>query len=180
MQNSRSSSPMFRYLAGLSAGRLVLWCYFIWYLVVVVRYFDASPRLWLTSLGLSLIIGTALLINTTRSGSQRVRLEAWPTFRLFLIPLCVSSFAALVKSQGFIAIFSPHWGELATAVGLCAALCIASAWARRLAAGDASTPTASMDTTVEQQSHPVERKENDACQIDDDDSRNSGALQSSP
>jgi hypothetical protein len=176
LQNGRSKNPLLRYLAGLSAGRLVLWCYFIWYLVVVVRYFDTSPRLWLTSLGLSLIIGTALLINTTRSGSQRVRLEAWPTFRLFLIPFCVSSFSALVKSHGFIAIFSPHWGELATAVGLCAMLYAATAWARRRRA---STPGAAMDTTVEQPSPRVERKENDACQIDDDDSR-SGALQSSP
>ena len=46
-----------RYLAGLSTGRLILWCYLIWYLVVLVRYFDASLRLWLTSLGLSIIIG---------------------------------------------------------------------------------------------------------------------------
>jgi hypothetical protein len=166
---------LLRYLAGLSAGRLVLWCYFIWYLVVVVRYFDASPWLWLTSLGLSLIIGTALLINTTRSGSQRVRLEPWPTFRLFLIPFCVSSFSALVKSRGFIAIFSPHWGELATAIGLCAALCAAAVWARRRCA---STPGAATDTTGEQPPL-VERKENDPCQINDDD-RRSGALQSSP
>jgi hypothetical protein len=177
MQNRRFANPLIRYLAGLSAGRLVLWCYFIWYLVVVVRYFDPSPWLWLTSLGLSLIIGLALLINTTRSGSQRVRLEAWPTFRLFLIPFCVSSFSALVKSRGFIAIFSPHWGELSTAVGLCAALCGSTVWARRLVASPA-TPAPIADTTGEQPLL-VERKENDACPIDDD-SRSRGALQSSP
>src|SRR5205807_99044 len=106
------------YLARLSAGRLVLWCYFIWYLVVLVCYFDPNPYLWLTSLGLSLIIGAALYINTSVSGSRRVRLEPWPAFRLFLTPFCVSSFSALVKGKNFILIFSPHVGELVFAVAL--------------------------------------------------------------
>jgi len=117
--------PLLRYLANLSAGMLILWCYFVWYLVVLVRYFDPRPRLWLTSLGLSVIIGAALLINTTASGRRRVKLEPWPMFRLFVTPFCVSSFAALVKEHHFIMIFSPKWGEMATAAGLCAALCTA-------------------------------------------------------
>ena len=41
-----------RYLSTLNKGRLILWCYLIWYMVVLVRYFDPNPRLWLTSLGL--------------------------------------------------------------------------------------------------------------------------------
>lgn len=113
---------LLRYLAGLSAGRFILWCYFIWYLVVAVRYFDPSPTLWLTSLGLSGIVGFALLINITHSGRTRVRLEWWPMFRLFMMPLCVSSFAALVKGRGFVLIFSPDWREMAVAAGLCALL----------------------------------------------------------
>lgn len=112
-----------RYLANLNNGRLILWCYFIWYCVVLVRYFDPSPRLWLTSLGLSLIIGFALYISTTLAGAQKVRLEFWQSFRLFLMPFCVSSFAALVKGRGFILIFSPHPGEILLALGLCALLC---------------------------------------------------------
>jgi hypothetical protein len=119
------------YLAGLSAGMLILWCYFIWYLVVLVRYFDPRPRLWLTSVGLSLIIGTALLINTTASGRRRVTLEPWPTFRLFLTPFCVSSFAALVKDRQFVMIFSPRWNENLAALGLCAVLCAAVAILKR-------------------------------------------------
>jgi hypothetical protein len=119
------SRKLVDYLPGLSVGMLILWCYFIWYLVVLVRYFDPRPRLWLTSLGLSLIIGTALLINTTASGRRRVTLEPWPTFRLFLTPFCVSSFAALVKDRQFVMIFSPRWDENLTALGLCAALCAA-------------------------------------------------------
>ena len=118
------------YFAHLTGGRFVLWCYLIWYLVVLVRYFDPNPRLWLTSLGLSLIIGTALLINTTMSGTRRVSLEGWPAFRLFVMPFCVSSFSALVKGRGFVLVFSPDWREMAAAVGLCGLLAALAAGAR--------------------------------------------------
>jgi hypothetical protein len=119
-----------RYLAGLSFGRLILWCYLIWYGVVLARYFDPSPRLWLTSLGLSVIIGMALYISTT-SGKKPVQLGFWPAFRLFLMPFCVSSFAALVKDRGFILVFSPRPMEIAAAAGLCAVFCGLAALARR-------------------------------------------------
>ena len=112
---------LLRYLANLSTGRLILWCYFIWYLVVLVRYFDPSLRLWLTSLGLSAIIGFALYLSTV-SGTNKVKLEFWQMFRLFLMPFCVSSFAALVKGKGFILIFSPKIEEVGLAVGLCLVL----------------------------------------------------------
>ena len=130
---------LLRYLAHLSAGRLVLWCYFIWWGVVLVRYFDPSPALWLTSAGLSLIIGTALLINTTASGTRRVSLEPWPTFRLFLTPFCVSSFSALVKGRGFFLIFSPRAADLLIALALCAGLWAAAA-AARAPSRDVPTP----------------------------------------
>lgn len=120
------------YLAGLSRGRFVLWCYFIWWIVVLIRYFDPDPQIWLTSFGLSVIIGTALYINTTASGTARVRLEPWPVFRLFLTPFCVSSFASLVKGRGFVLIFSPRWQEMAIALGACAALGALVLAARRL------------------------------------------------
>jgi len=114
---------LLRYLTGLSTGRLILWCYFIWYCVVLVRYFDANLRLWLTSLGLSIIIGAALYISTTASSANKVKLDFWQTFRLFLMPFCVSSFAALVKGKGFILIFSPKPAEILIATALCALLC---------------------------------------------------------
>jgi hypothetical protein len=113
-----------RYFATLSTGRLILWCYFIWYSVVLVRYFDRAPRLWLTSLGLSGIIGFALYLSTAGSGTTKVKLDRWQLFRLFLMPFCVSSFAALVKGKGFILIFSPKPGENLLAVALCAGLCL--------------------------------------------------------
>jgi hypothetical protein len=114
---------LIRYLSNLSKGRLILWCYFIWYLVVLVRYFDPSPRLWLTSVGLSLIIGFALYVSTTAAGDNKVKLERWQVIRLFMMPFCVSSFSALVKGKGFFLIFSPSLEEILIAVGLCAVLC---------------------------------------------------------
>jgi hypothetical protein len=119
------------YLSNLSKGRLILWCYFIWYLVVLVRYFDPSPRLWLTSLGLSLIIGFALYVSTTAAGEKAVKLERWQIIRLFMMPFCVSSFSALVKGKGFILIFSPNLDEILIAVGLCAVLCVLVALLKR-------------------------------------------------
>lgn len=134
-----------RYLAELSIGRFVLWCYFFYWLVIAVRYFEPNIQLWLTALGLSLIIGVALYINAAASGRVRVRLEAWPTFRLFLTPFCVSSFAALVKGRGFWIIFSPRPSDLAIAGGLCAALG-AARWACRQRIVRKATPIAHLAT----------------------------------
>ena len=114
---------LIHYVSTLSKGRLILWCYFVWYLVVLVRYFDPSPRLWLTSVGLSLIIGFALFISTTAAGETKVKLERWQVIRLFMMPFCVSSFSALVKGKGFVLIFSPDPKEILLAVGLCVLLC---------------------------------------------------------
>lgn len=115
-------SKLLQYLRNLSTGRLILWCYLIWYMVVLVRYFDSSLRLWLTSVGLSLIIGFALYLSTAGSGTTKVQFDRWQTFRLFLMPFCVSSFAALVKDKGFILVFSPRLADIGIAVGLCLAL----------------------------------------------------------
>ena len=100
-----------RYLAQLTPGRLVLWCYAIWYVVNVWNHFDTNPRLWLTSLGLSGIIGLALLLSTRSSNGKSASLDPWVVFRLFLMPFCVSSFAALVKGAGYILIFPPTWRQ---------------------------------------------------------------------
>ena len=98
---------LLRYLSTLTTGRIILWCYAIWYVVNVVHHFDSRPRLWLTSIGLSAIIGLAMLISTRTSSTGTTRLDRWQIFRLFLMPFCVSSFAALVKDAGYILIFPP-------------------------------------------------------------------------
>ena len=113
---------LWEYFRNLNRGRLILWCYLVWYLVVLVRYFDPTPQLWLTSLGLSAIIGIALYLSAT-AGATKVKLDRWSIFRLFLMPFCVSSFAALVKGKGFILVFSPQLNENLLAIGLIALFC---------------------------------------------------------
>jgi hypothetical protein len=113
---------LLRYLRQLDTARIILWCYAIWYAVVFVHYFDPNPMLWLTSFGLSGIIGCALLLST-RAAIGESRLNGWGIFRLFLMPFCVSSFAALVKGRGFILIFAPSLRENLMALVFCGAFC---------------------------------------------------------
>lgn len=113
--------PLIPYLRHLSTGRTILWCYFIWWALSVANHFDASPRIWLTSLGLSGIIGAALLISTqSQSAARWVWPDRWVVFRLFLMPFCVSSFAALVKSAGYVLVFPPTLHENTLGAGLIA------------------------------------------------------------
>jgi hypothetical protein len=121
-----------RYLAGLRPAQRVLWCYLIWYLVVLARYFDPSPTLWASSLGISGIVGTALYLSTTRAGRVPVKLDRWQVVRLFLMPFCVSSFAALIKGHGFVLIFHPRWRDNLIATAACAAFIATSALLRAL------------------------------------------------
>ena len=112
---------MYRYIAGLSAGKTVLWCYAIWYLVNVVNHFDSSASIWLNSLGISALIGVALMLSIGNSVSQT---DPWQTIRLFLMPFCVSSFSALIKDKGYILIFPPQAAEAAISIGSCVAFVI--------------------------------------------------------
>jgi Na+/H+-dicarboxylate symporter len=104
------------YLINLKPGKIVLWCYLIWYLVLATRYFDPSPAIWLNALGISAIIGTSLFLGIRSPGRQP---ERWQVFRLFLTPFCVSSFSALIKGKGFILIFPPGLTDLTMAAGAC-------------------------------------------------------------
>jgi hypothetical protein len=111
---------LLRYLANLTTGRIILWCYAIWYVVNVTHHFDSRPRLWLTSIGLSAIIGFALLLSTRSSSRGTTQLDGWQIFRLFLMPFCVSSFAALVKDAHYLLIFPPTPRENWIGLGLIA------------------------------------------------------------
>ncbi len=112
-----------RYLASLTPPRLVLWCY-IWWVIVAWRYFDPSPRLWLSSLGISAIIGTGLYLSTAHGGRSRTRLEPWQVARLYIMPFCVSSFAALIKGHGFVLVFHPSLADNLAALVSCGAFVV--------------------------------------------------------
>ena len=120
-----------RYLAELTLPRLVLWCYLIWYGFVLVRYFDPSARLWLSSLGISAIIGIALYLSVREPGKSPP--DRWTTMRLFLMPFCVSSFSQLIKGKGFVLVFPPDLHEIAISLGACAAFVLLVWSVRRVA-----------------------------------------------
>ncbi len=106
-----------QYLSNMSNGKLVLWCYLIWWVSAVTHHFDPSPAIWLNSVGISLVIGFALLLSV--GGLKSATRDGWQTCRLFAMPFCVSSFSSLIKGKGFVLIFPPSSGELAVAVSLC-------------------------------------------------------------
>lgn len=110
---------MVRYLRQMSGQTLFLWLYLIWYLSMAGQYFDAAPALWGNAFGLSLIVGTALMLSTGPITTQRLKSHFWQLFRLYLCPFCVSSFSALTKDQGFHLILSPLLYRNLLALGCC-------------------------------------------------------------
>lgn len=108
-------SVIYSYFIELKPGRMLLWCYLIWYLATVYYHFDPSWKLWLNSAGISLVIGTALMLSVSNGGG----VDYWQIFRLYWMPFAVSSFAALIKNKGYIVIFSANTGEVLVAMGAC-------------------------------------------------------------
>ncbi|NJO73735.1 MAG: hypothetical protein HC833_08225 [Leptolyngbyaceae cyanobacterium RM1_406_9] len=108
---------LIQYFYEIKLNKAILWCYLIWYVVIVYFYFDPSPKIWTNAVGISAVIGTALLLSVS-SGRSNQR-DYWQTFRLYLMPFCVSSFSALIKDQGFIIIISPKLGETLVAMLWC-------------------------------------------------------------
>jgi len=119
-----------RHFARLAAGLVVLWLFLIWYAVMVTLHFEASPRLWLNALGMAAFVGTALMLSV-RHGGGPAR-EFWRVFRLYAIPFCVSSFSALVRDDGFYAIFAPSADENLIALAACALFLAGVLVARRI------------------------------------------------
>ncbi|XHS76840.1 hypothetical protein ACFJGW_13995 [Burkholderiaceae bacterium UC74_6] len=111
------------YFARLSAGKIVLWCYLIWYLCTVAKHFDPSPAIWLNSLGISVVVGIALLLSVGSAAAKAA--DPWQTFRLFFMPFAVSSFSSLIKGHGFILVFPPSVAEAAAQLGACALFLLA-------------------------------------------------------
>lgn len=121
---------LIRHFARLPAGLVVLWLFLVWYLVMITLHFEPSIRLWLNSLGMAAFVGTALMLSV-RHGGGPAR-EFWRVFRLYAIPFCVSSFSALVRDDGFYAIFAPDWTKNLIALAICLIFAAGVALARRL------------------------------------------------
>jgi len=120
-----------RYFANLSPGKVVLWCFLIWYIATVIHHFDATPGIWLNALGISAIIGVALYLSVREPGKPAP--DRWTTMRLFLMPFCVSSFSQLIKGKGFVLVFPPGLHENVIALAACAAFVFAVLIVKRLA-----------------------------------------------
>lgn len=108
---------MLNYFARLPKGKVILWCYLIWYGVTVYFYFDPSLRIWLNSLGISVVIGIALILSV--ASNDGAPMDRWQRFRLFAMPFCVSSFSSLIKGQGFLFVLPPRPTEQLTLLLLC-------------------------------------------------------------
>lgn len=111
---SNDMNSIYCYFVNIKPGRLVLWCYLIWYFVTLYFHFDSSPKLWINSIGISVVIGTALMLSVSGGAPNH-----WQTFRLYWMPFAVSSFAALIKNKGYFVIFSPSFYEVSIALCAC-------------------------------------------------------------
>jgi hypothetical protein len=122
-----------RYIANLTAGKIVLWCFLLWYLATVIHHFDPAPAIWLNALGISGIIGVALYLSVREPGKPPP--DRWTVARLFLMPFCVSSFSQLIKGRGFVLVFPPDLHEIGVSLAACAAfvtaVLIVKRWAPR-------------------------------------------------
>jgi len=107
---------LMKYFREIKLNKLILWCYLIWYLVVIIFYFDPTLKIWSNAIGISVVIGTALVLSVSASDSK---VDYWQTFRLYLMPFCVSSFSSLIKDQGFIVIIFPKPQETILAILSC-------------------------------------------------------------
>ena len=108
---------LIQYSYEIKLDKAILWCCLIWYLVVVCFHFDPSPKIWINSIGISIVIGTGLLLSV--SSSEIGKRNNWQTFQLYLMPFCVSSFSVLLKEQGFRGFVLPNITEPVRSVLCC-------------------------------------------------------------
>jgi hypothetical protein len=71
------------------------------------------------------------------SATGTTRLDRWQVFRLFLMPFCVSSFAALVKDAGYVLVFPPALAPNLIGFAAIAAFVLATRALRRLPGANA-------------------------------------------
>ena len=81
----------------------------------------SEPEALASSLGISAIIGTGLYLGIAHGGPTKTQLGAFQVFRLYLMPFCVSSFAALIKNRGFWLVLHPTLADNLRPTAACAA-----------------------------------------------------------
>ncbi|MBM0741427.1 hypothetical protein JOY44_07315 [Phormidium sp. CLA17] len=108
---------LIQYFYEIKLDKAILWCYLIWYFVVVWFHFDPSLKVWINAIGISVVIGTGLLLSVSSSAARNT--DHWQTFRLYLMPFCVSSFSTLIKDQGFAVVVPPNIQETLVALFGC-------------------------------------------------------------
>ncbi len=101
------------YFKNIGSQKIILWCYLIWYFTIMSIYFEPSLKLWASSIGISFIIGFALILSTSQQGSQQ---DIWIKIRLFLFPFCVSSYSATIKDYNFILLFPTNLLHLSISI----------------------------------------------------------------
>jgi hypothetical protein len=106
----------FKYFKNITTPRIILWCYLIWYLTIISIYFESSIKLWTSSIGISFIIGFALILSTIQQG---IKQNIWVKIRLFLFPFCVSSYSATIKDYDFILLFPSNLLHLSISILNC-------------------------------------------------------------
>ncbi|HEY9629992.1 MAG TPA: hypothetical protein V6C84_22090 [Coleofasciculaceae cyanobacterium] len=114
---------LIQYLYQIKLDKAILWCYLIWYVTIVYFYFDPTLKIWINAIGISAVIGTGLLLSVS-SGAAK---NHWQTFRLYLMPFCVSSFSSLIKDHGFFVFISPKISETIASASCCA-LFLSTIW----------------------------------------------------
>ena len=133
---------MINYVRNLSAGKIILWSYLIWYFVMAGKFFDPTIRIWASSIGISAIIGVALILSTSSWPIHFRELNLWQTVRLFAMPFCVSSYSALIKGRGFVLLFSPSILENLMALGVIAAFLVLVGSIKKFGRETGSRPSA--------------------------------------
>ncbi|MGY5352017.1 hypothetical protein ACXGQW_05565 [Wenyingzhuangia sp. IMCC45533] len=79
-------------------------------------YFTPSLKLWTSAVGISCIIGFALVLSTNQQGKRQ---DTWSKVRLFVFPFCVSSYSATIKDYDFVLLFPSNKHHLLIASLAC-------------------------------------------------------------
>ena len=85
---------------------------------MLVFYSDGDPSLWINSIGVCVVTGTALVLSALPPVGLAA-MDKWQSARLYRMPPALSSVAAPIRAEGFFVIFSPSTPGNAVALTAC-------------------------------------------------------------